>query len=255
MNVEEVKEWLSLNKPKIVYELEEPIYEPLDVDLYMNTYLETTYISNNSNIPANMKVIVDRTINRATEAIALANSNPTLENISQARYWSNLMKETIKKDELQGQIDDITATDIKVDKKKISANVDVYVKSENTLTMSLDTNYILFDGYNGVDEIERLKAVDITVNSSLPYQLNAYLPEGITNKDNSQSIPVNALNIKDNTESTYKTFINNTDKVILKDSCEAGTSNIHSIDLKLASSQTHKADVYKTVIRFEAEQK
>ena len=149
----------------------------------------------------------------------------------------------------------MTATDITIDKKKVSANIDVYVRSKNSLTISLDTNNILFDGYNGVDSMEKQKALNITINSSLPYDLNAYLPEGIVNKDNSNSIPVNSLSLKDSTDINYQPFVNTSDKIVLKSNCEAGESNIHSIDFKLASSQTHKADVYKTTIKFEVEQR
>lgn len=63
------------------------------------------------------------------------------------------------------------------------------------------------------------------------------------------------LKIKENSNTSYQNFVNTADKIVLKDSCNAGNNLIHNIDLKLASNQAHKADVYKTVIKFEAEQK
>ena len=47
---------------------------------------------------------INRTINRAIEAIELAKINPTVENLSKARMWTNLVKESLKKDELQKEI-------------------------------------------------------------------------------------------------------------------------------------------------------
>lgn len=63
------------------------------------------------------------------------------------------------------------------------------------------------------------------------------------------------LNIRENSETTYQTFANATDKIVLKSGNIAKNNAAHVIDLKLASSIAHKADVYKTVIKFEAEQK
>ena len=107
-------------------------------------------------------------------------------------------------------------------------------------------------------DVERdilLGAVNISINSSLPYQLNAYMPSEISNSDKSQTLPIDILNIKDASESDYKQFANTTDKIVLKDGCTKGNDKVHTIDLKLASNQAHKADIYKTVIKFEAEQK
>ena len=63
------------------------------------------------------------------------------------------------------------------------------------------------------------------------------------------------LNIKENTEATYKTFANINEKVVLKDNNPKGNDLSHGIDLKLKEGLAHEADVYKTTIKFEAEQK
>ena len=47
---------MSQNPATIVYQLETPIYEPLEIDPTLNTYNDITHISNNSTIPCNMKV-------------------------------------------------------------------------------------------------------------------------------------------------------------------------------------------------------
>ena len=249
------KQWLSKNNLKIVYQLEVPIYEPLNIESTVNTYLDTTHISNNSNIPANMKVAVDRTINKAVEAIELAKLNPTTENLSDARYWTNLLKESTKKDELQSVITNIVGpSDIELERKTVSVNTDVYVKSENMLSMSLSTNSVSFNDYSGVEDMEILNAVNITINSSLPYNLNAYMPNEIISS-NSSKIDKEVLNIRDNSEEDYQNFDNNTNKLVLKDGCAEGNNKQHSIDLKLKSDNAHTADIYRTVIKFEAEQK
>ena len=256
IDVNGFKEWLKSNPIKIVYELANPIYEPLNIDSTVNTYLETTYISNNSIIPPNIKVTIDRVVNRAVEAIELAKVNPTITNLSLARMWSNLLKETIKKDELQNEINSITnIEDLQLEKKTSSANVDVYIKSENMLLMSLSTNSITFNDYSGVEDIELNNIVNISINSSLPYQLNSYLLSEIESADKSNRIEKDLLNIKISKDSDYKNFSDINEKLILEDDCDAGNNKSHSIDLKLKGSQAHKADVYKTVIKFEAEQK
>lgn len=60
------------------------------------------------------------------------------------------------------------------------------------------------------------------------------------------------LNIKFSSDIDYKTFNDINDKLVLENSCDAGNNKSHSVDLKLKGSQAHKADVYKTVIKFEA---
>lgn len=49
------KDFIKNNQPKIIYELETPIYEEI-IDVELITYLDTTHISNNSIIPCNMKI-------------------------------------------------------------------------------------------------------------------------------------------------------------------------------------------------------
>ena len=255
-DVNGLKEWLRDNNIKVVYELENPIYEPIKSELSVNLFEGTTHISNNSNIPTNMEITIDRTLNRAIEAIKLAKINPTIENLSKARMWTNLLDDSIKKDELQSEINDIVdIEDLQLERKTVTSNIDVYIKSENMLLMSLSTNNITFEDYSGVEDIELNNAINISINSSLPYQLNSYLLTEIENSDKSNRIEKDLLNIKTNDDADYKTFNNINEKLILEDGCIAGNNKSHSIDFKLKGSQAHKADIYKTVIKFEAEQK
>ena len=97
--------------------------------------------------------------------------------------------------------------------------------------------------------------INITVNSSLPYQLNSYMMTELQNKDNTKVIPRELFNIRLNGESDYKAFSDINEKLVLKDDCEKGNNNNFNIDLILKGSLANKADVYKTTIKFEAEQK
>ena len=256
LSVESFKKFLSENNISFVSTLSEPIYEPLNIDSTINLYLNTTHISNSSTIPANMKATIDRAINRAVDAIELAKANPTVENLSKARMWINLLDDSIKKDELQSEINDITdIEDLQLERKTATSNIDVYIKSENMLLMSLSTNSITFNDYSGIDDMELNNAVSISINSSLPYQLNSYLLSEIENSDKSNRIEKDLLNIKSSSDTDYKIFDDINEKLILENDCNAGNNKSHSIDLKLKGGDAHKADVYKTVIKFEAEQK
>ena len=250
------REWVKENPIEIIYRLENPIYEPIRADLSAQLFEDTTHISNNSNIPSNMEVAVDRTINKAIEYINLAKTSPTLDNIAIARMWINLLDDSLVKDDLQSSINNITEiTDLNIEKKKVSANLDLYVKSENALSMSLDTNSVTFENYNNTEDIEKLGAVNITVSSSLPYDLNAYMPNGISNMDGTKTMDSNLLNIREDSTNVYKPFTGMDTKVGLKEHCSAGNNNLHTIDFKLNGSQSYDVDVYRTVIKFEAQQK
>ena len=188
------------------------------------------------------------------EAIEKAEQSKDGVDISDARDLVNQMPECSKKDLFQDRLNAIFPN-IDLEKQHVTASSDIYIKFKSTLSLALDTNVVTFEDYSGLSDLEMLGAVNLTVSSSLPYQLNAYMPTEITNADGSKKIPFDILNIKEGSEADYQTFRNITDKVVLKDGCVEGGNNVHSIDLKLASNQIHKADVYKTVIKFEAEQK
>ena len=76
------------------------------------------------------------------------------------------------------------------------------------LSLSLDTNSITFEGYSGVGDVEMLGEVNLTINSSLPYQLNAYMPVGISNADNSQTLDTSMFNIKESSDTIAYAFLN-----------------------------------------------
>ena len=123
------------------------------------------------------------------------------------------------------------------------------------LSLSLNTNSITFEDFSGVEDLELNNVVNLTINSSLPYELNAYLATEIQNSDKSNTMDKSILNIKESGESNYKAFNNINEKLTLKDNNIAGNDIIHNLDLLLRGGISHEKDVYKTTIKFEAKQK
>ena len=177
------------------------------------------------------------------------------EDISYFRKIINDLDESMNKDLLQDRLNDVYPNALELERKSVTSNVDVYIKSENILQMALDTNSITFEDFSGIEDMVKENAVNISINSSLPYQLNAYLPVEIQNSDKSNTMDKDILNIKENSEDIYQTFTNTIDKIILKDNCSAGNDLVHGVDIKLKDGIAHQKDVYKTTIKFEAEQK
>ena len=209
--------------------------------------------TNDANIDNNTVITVNgRT---ALAALDAAEQNPTKENVAAARELINEMPEGALKDGYQARLNALFANNFTLSRENVSANLDVYIKSENMLSLSLDTNSVTFEDYSGVEDMEKLGAVTISINSSLPYDLNAYMPTQIQNADKSETLPISTLNIREDSEGVYQTFANTTDKLVLKADNVAGNNLTHTIDLKLADRNAHPADVYKTVIKFEAQQK
>ena len=180
--------------------------------------------------------------------------NPSIENLNNIREAVNNIPEGIFKEYFQNRLNELNISE-EFKRKTASTNLDLYIKCENILIMSLDTNSVTFEDFSGIEDIIEENAINISINSSLPYQLNAYLPTEIQNSDKSNTMDKRILNIKENSEADYKEFSNINEKVVLKDNCSAGNDKQHNVDLKLNSGIAHEKDVYKTTIKFEAEQK
>ena len=251
-----LKEYLNNNPIKIIYELNEPIYEELNLNINKDIFNTVSYITINSSIPVKINVLIDTVVEKAQNSLKEAISTPTLHNISLARMWVNQMPESLLKDEMQMRLSEIfNIKDIQLDKKNITSNLDLYIKSENMLSLSLNTNSIAFEDFSGIEDLELNNAVKLTINSSLPYELNTYLVTEIQNSDKSKIMDKSILNIKESSESNYNSFNNINEKLTLKDNNVAGNNIIHSIDLLLRGGISHEKDVYKTTIKFEAKQK
>ena len=255
MSLSEFKNKLKNNPVTVVCQLITPYYESLNMESTVTLYDDITHISNNSTIPCEMSVAVDRALNIANKYVELAKTSPTIDNLSRARSWINLLDNSMVKEQLQAEINDISEiTDLTFEKKNTTSNLDVYIKSENMLSLSLDTNSVVFDNFSGVEDMVKENAVNLTISSSLPYNLNAYLESEVQNTYKSEVMDKSMLNIKEGNENNYKTFDNIKTKLVLKDSCAKGNNVSHGIDLKLKGSKALETDTYKTVIKFEVEQ-
>src|SRR5699024_11102201 len=117
------------------------------------------------------------------------------------------------------------------------------------------TNNVTFENFTGIEDAVQENAINMTVSSSLPYQINAYLVDEIQNANKSKTMDKEILNIKENGESDYQTFENIGKAIILKDNCSAGNDLTHGIDFKLKGGLLYEQSIYKTVIKFEVKQK
>ena len=195
-------------------------------------------------------------LDRAKELVKLAELNKDTNSIEDARLAVNNLPESSEKDLLQDRLNAIIdISDLELEKKSTTSNLDIYIICNNTLSMSLNTNYILFDNYSGVDDIEKTQALEISISSSLPYDLNAYMPMELQNRDGSKKIDLNTFKIKESSESIYNSFENITDKIVLKSDCPSGNNIAHNIDFMLSGNNAYEADIYKTTIKFEVVQK
>lgn len=177
-----------------------------------------------------------------------------INDIEKARSFLNTLDEDSSKEMLNERLNNVLP-DLELTLLNSSSNLDLYIKSENVLVMSVDTSSVTFDDFSGVEDVEKVNAININISSSLPYSLNAYLASEIVNGDKSNTMDKGIFNVKENSELTYNTFNTVDSKVILKDNNPSGNSINHGIDLMLKGNIAHEKDVYKTTLKFEAVQK
>ena len=193
----------------------------------------------------------------ADTIVSLAEATKNPADIEAARDTVNKLPESADKDALQDRLNSVIVSgDGPLTPESVTVNSDIYIKPQNVLSLTLDTNSIIFDDFDGTENLEKLGAINLTVNSSLPYELNAYLASNIENSDKTSTMQKEILNLKSSSESEYKTFPDvGVTPIKLLDNQQPGTSNNHSIDIKLKASVLPKADVYKASIKFEVKQK
>ena len=190
----------------------------------------------------------------ATSSVANAEITRKKEDIETARDLVNKLEESGDRDALQIRLNGITP-DWKLDRGTTTANVDVYIKSENMLLLALDTNTVTFEEFSGVQDIEKPNAVTLSVKSSLAYEVNSSLLSEITGAEGN-TMDKSVLDIKANAEPDYQKFTAINTPINLLDNQPATRDGVtHGIDLKLGGDDAHKADIYKTVIKFEVKQK
>lgn len=256
MTLTEFKAKLKANPVRVVYQLVNPIYERLSIPSIVELYEGISIISNDSVVPAKMDVVVDRAYNISKRYVEVAKLNPTAENISIARMWVNQIPDSSFKDLLQGELNDIlSVTDMVLDRNSVSSNIDLYIRFENVLSLSLDTNSITFENFSGIEDLEKTNAVNLIISSSLPYMVNAYLENEIQNSDKSKTMNKEILNIRADGESNYSAFVDTVTPIVLFDNQIESSNTVHGVDIKLEGGISHDKDVYKTTIKFEVNQK
>lgn len=218
--------------------------------------IPSTMIMNNNE----MTVVFADDLSDATDAVVIAEGTPSTSNIASARELVNALPEGVDKDGLQDRLNALTSiTDVTMPINSATANVDIYIKCENMLSLSLDTNSVTFEDFGGTEDLEKTNAVTLSINSSLPYDVNAYLPLAIQGSRGGVMDP-DTLRIKANSDNgAYKTFsgigTGSSEKLVLLANESAGNGKTHGIDLKLQGGMANDADVYKTTVKFEVFQK
>ena len=151
-----IAQYFRENPVRVVYRLANPIYEPLSTNLDALMYSGNMHIFNNSKISANLKINIDRITNISISKTELAEAITDSTSLSEARSWVNEMKDSLTKDLLQKRLNDIGINDMgSVEKKTVTANADIYITPQNILSLSLDTNSIIFEEYDGVEDSEK----------------------------------------------------------------------------------------------------
>ena len=184
---------------------------------------------------------VERAINRAEYT-----KDPN--DLQNAKELVNQLPESDEKNELLNKINRIIP-------KTSSNNIDIYIIPPNVLSLSLNTNVVTFEDVNGSEDAEKENAISLTIESTLPYEINSSLESGIKNSDGSESLNPSILSIKTNNSDDYQNFTGINMPLTILDVQQPTNRDIHMIDLKLNTGSVDKADTYKTVIKFEVNQK
>ena len=215
----------------------------------------TMIINNNDNV----SIVSADALSDASDAVTLAENTRTVSNIRAARTLVNALPEGSEKNDLQVRLNAIYNIEGNtLDRNSASANVDIYIKCENLLSLSLSTNSISFENFSGTEDMAKPNAVTLSVNSSLPYDVNSYLPTDIIGSENGNIMNKDILEIKANGESAYQKFpkVGTAEdcKVTLLSAQEAGNGKSHGIDLNLVGNIAHEKDIYKATVKFEVVQ-
>lgn len=192
-------------------------------------------------------------IETATMAVEKAEGSKSPSDIQVARNKVNNLPECLEKDLLNNRLNAII-TDPTVDNKKASADLDLLVQAENSISLTLNVNELLFENYNGASDIEKKSEVVAMVSSSLPYDLNVSTVAPMTGvKDTTNKIDINNLQIKSSKDTDYKTVSQASLNLVA--GAVAGKEVTHSLDIKLIGDSSVKYDSYRGTLKFEAMQK
>jgi hypothetical protein len=148
------------------------------------------------------------------------------------------------------------SNDLNLEIKKLTAsnNVDLYVVPTSSLKIALNTNSIVFEDISFVEDSENTNALELTVSSSLPYEVKSYLETDIAGTTYNEKLEASILNIKLNSDASYKSFTRVGEGLVLADNQPHGDDIVYNLDLKIKGGKTVKADIYRTVVKFEVNQ-
>jgi hypothetical protein len=140
--------------------------------------------------------------------------------------------------------------------KTIANIVDVNILPNNNLTMSLSTNVITFENYDGIEDMDMKNVLTISVESTLPYSINSYLVTEIQNSDKTRTLNHNILQIKSATTNDYSSFsgVGIALNLVNNQPNNNGNTVSHNFDMRLKKSSNFVVDVYKTSLKFEVVQ-
>lgn len=188
----------------------------------------------------------------AIDAVEKAESTILPEDIDKASDLVSKLPEGTLKDELIERIENIGGTVVTI--PSASDNLDILINVENKIELSMDTNIIRFDNFDGTKDEEKLGAVNLSITSTLPYEINAYLASEIQSINSANIMDKRVLNIKEGLTSIYKQFNNIDEKVSLSTGNPKGKNVPHEIDILLKGGYAYKKDNYKAVIKIEVVQ-
>ena len=188
------------------------------------------------------------TIEDAERAIDRAKFTKYPDDLQYAKELVKQLPESDERNELLNKIDRIIP-------KTSSSNIDVYIVPSNILSLSLSTNVVTFKDVTGTEDVEMKNAMTLTVESNLPYEINSSLESKISNPDGSEILDASIVSIKASDNDNYKDFIGIGIPITILDVQQPVDANTHVIDLRLNTEYIKKVDVYKTVIKFEVNQK
>lgn len=150
--------------------------------------------------------------------------------------------------------DGILSKVILCDLPDITVNSDIYIRPLNVLSLSLDTNIVSFEDFDTIEDVELLNAIELNIESSLPYKVEVSLASEIKNGDGSKVINPNILSIKASNDNQYNRFESVGKPILIYTNQNAGEIDKVSIDIKVNSDVKYSIDAYKTSMKIEVNQ-
>jgi hypothetical protein len=190
--------------------------------------------------------------NPESKAVFVAENDPTLENINNARILINAMPESVEKDQLQARLNALMVSDLSLIPEKNTSNMDIYVSSNSSLSLSLVNSSVTFDDFSGVEDLSISNALSFTINSSNNYNVSTSLVGNIVSSKGN-ILDKSIFNLRASGDTAYKNYVSS-NTLDLFTNQTAGNNKTHKIDMILKGNVAHTADVYKAVLKVVVEQ-